>query len=197
MPFLFLALPAELRNVIFRLLLTHTTPIIAHACYRLKPPRQVSLGLNPSICLVSHAIHAEANSILYSENIFQAHPTFLATWPFAMDPDRPVVSGQCTSRIRRWHVRVRLDVDPYYKATDVVQTFTGMDDVEIEVFRASWGIGTYEALEGFTRVRGVKKARVYGSLGKRYARWLEGVITSPVGAEVDDWDDKSSESLDR
>ncbi|KAL8869041.1 MAG: hypothetical protein Q9174_004569 [Haloplaca sp. 1 TL-2023] len=197
MPFHFLELPAELREIILRLLLIHETPIIAHACYHLKPPGKVLLGLTPAICRVSRAVHAEAIAILYSKNVFQAHPTFLATWPFAMDHQRPVLSGQCASQIKRWHVRIRVDVDPFYQAADVVRTFTGMDEVEIEVFRASWAIGTYEALEGFIKIRGVRRAKVHGSLGKKYARWLEGVMMSPVGAEIVELDPQSLDSQDR
>ncbi|KAL9014904.1 MAG: hypothetical protein Q9173_000459 [Seirophora scorigena] len=185
MPSSFLDLPAEIRNDIFRLLLTHTTPIVARSCNDLKPPQSVSsLGLYPNICLASRAVHAEASWILYGENTFQAHPTFLTSSTFAIDHRRSVHSWRCVEQIRRWHVRVRLDCDPFYTSQVVVETFTGADALEVEVFRASWGMGGYGALEAFTKVRGVRKAKVHGSLETNYAKWLEVVMMRGFGAEA-------------
>ena len=79
---------------------------------------------------------------------------------------------------------MRLDCDPYYAAGDVKNCFDGCDILEVEVFRSSWGIGGYDSLEGFWSVRGVKKARVHGSVGKGFARWLEDCMTSRVGVDV-------------
>lgn len=157
MTFPFLDIPAEIPNVVIRLLLTHNASILARSCNNLKPPRPVSLGLTSSLCLLSRAVHAEAISILYGENIFQAYPTFLTASVFAMDPERPVSSLRCISHIRKWHVRVRLDCDPYYKPAIIAQMFTNAHELEIEVFRASWGIGSYDPVEGFTRMRCEKR----------------------------------------
>lgn len=185
-----LGLPAEIRNIIFRILLTHNTPIIARSCNSLKPPWPlISLGLTPSICLVSRATHSEATSILYGENVFQAHPTFLDSCVFSIDPERPILSARCISKIRKWHIRVRLDCDPYYKSEDVAQTFTNAAELEVEVFRASWGMGSYDNLNGFTKIRGVGRARVHGSLEETYASWLEGVMSSAIGAQVESWNE--------
>ena len=63
--------------------------------------------------------------------------------------------------------------------------------MEIEVFRASWGIGSYDPLEGFTRIRGMSKAKILGNLGMRYAHWLEGVMTAPPGTEVKTWNESN------
>ncbi|KAI4192445.1 MAG: hypothetical protein LQ350_008649 [Teloschistes chrysophthalmus] len=187
MPFLFCELPAELRIVILRLLLTYTTPIIAYSCNDLRAPQPFRLDIHPNISLASRALHAEANAILYGENTFQAHPTYLTSRAFAMNPHQPVLSSHCISHIKKWHVRVRLDVDPYYSSAEVAQTFSNMAEVEVEVFRASWGLGTYDALEGFTKVRGVARARVHGSLANKYARWLEQAMMSPPGTEIEEW----------
>ena len=65
---------------------------------------------------------------------------------------------------------MRLDCDPYYELNVIAQMFENAHEVEIEVFRASWGSGSYDPSEGSTRVRGARKARVHGCLGKRYAK---------------------------
>lgn len=56
------------------------------------------------------------------------------------------------------------------------RAFDGVERLEVEVFRASWGVGGYEALEGWGDVRGVRRARVHGSLPAGMARWLEGCM---------------------
>jgi hypothetical protein len=115
---------------------------------------------------------------------FQAHPSYLTDTVFAMDPTRKVISKLCVSMIRRFHIRVRRDCDPYYKSEDVRRVFSGAEELEVEVFRASWGCGGYDALEGFSHVRGVKKAKVHGSVGNEFAKWLEGVMESGVGTRT-------------
>lgn len=62
-----------------------------------------------------------------------------------------------------------------------------MEVVEVEVFRASWGVGGYEALEGWREVRGVGRARVHGSLGGGLARWLERCMESVGEGVVGGW----------
>ena len=105
--------------------------------------------------------------------MFQAHPTFLTDSTFALDPSRPIGNAQLIAQIRRFHIRVRLDCDPYYKPEAVRKTFSGLDDLQIEIFRSSFGLCGYEALDGFLGVRGVSRARVYGSVDPIYARRLE------------------------
>jgi len=102
---------------------------------------------------------------------------------FAMDPTLTVAPHH-VDMIRRFHIRVRLDCDPYYKREAVKEVFSGAEQLEVEVFRSSWGVGGYESLEGFVEIRGVGRARVHGSLGAKFARWLEGCMESKEGAEV-------------
>lgn len=92
---------------------------------------------------------------------------------------------------------MRLDCDPFYPPDTVVGTFTSADELEVEVFRASWGIGSYDALDPFTKIRGVRKAKVHGSLWKRYARWLESSMMTGCGIEVDGWSEEPLQPLDR
>ena len=78
---------------------------------------------------------------------------------------------------------MRLDCDTFYTKEDVRRVFDGADVLEVEVFRSSWGIGGNEALEGYRDVRGVRKARVHGSLPILTARWLEACMEG-VGEEA-------------
>lgn len=64
------------------------------------------------------------------------------------------------------------------------QSFDGVEKLEIEVFRSSWGIGGYESLDGFAGIRGVKSAKVRGSVGRGFARWLEEVMQTPEGLDI-------------
>ncbi|KAK0507719.1 hypothetical protein JMJ35_009608 [Cladonia borealis] len=92
MPFPILLLPGELRNLILRHLLTHRTPIHTTSANNLFPPHPTPLHLTPSILSTCHQLHAESLSILYAENTFQAHPTYLTSILFAIDPSRPITS---------------------------------------------------------------------------------------------------------
>ncbi|KAJ5050496.1 uncharacterized protein L3040_002375 [Drepanopeziza brunnea f. sp. 'multigermtubi'] len=68
------------------------------------------------------------------------------------------------SLIRRFHIRVRLDCDPNFSAKKATESFTGMEELTIEVFQAQFGGSDYEVLTLFEDIRGVKRARVYGSV---------------------------------
>ncbi|CAF9928698.1 MAG: hypothetical protein ALECFALPRED_004116 [Alectoria fallacina] len=187
MPFLFFHLAGEIRNQILRLLLTHTTPILTRNAHQLAPPKPTMMNLSPNILLASKRTHAEGLTILYGENLFQAHPSYLASMLFALDPSRTVNSSICHSLIRRFHIRVRLDCDSFYNKEDVTRVFDGADVLEVEVFRSSWGNGGYEALEGYRDVRGVRKARVHGSLPAPTARWLESCMEGDREEAVEGW----------
>lgn len=172
-----LSLPGEIRNKILRVLLTHETPIVIHSFGTLKPPKPVKLYLTPNIIQVCRTLHDEGRSILYGENLFQAHHMLLAGAVYALDSCRPI-APHYISLVRRFHVRVRLDSDPYYLPSQAEAAFSGKDVLEIEVFRSSFGAGDYRALHYFSGIRGVKKVKVHGSIDDHFARWLEGCMTS-------------------
>jgi len=186
MPFLFLALPGEIRNQILRLLLTHKTPIIARSVNHLAPPRPTSLEICPNTLLTCWQVYNESLSFLYGENTFQAHPSYLTAVLFAMDPTRLVTAPFCVEMVRRFHIRVRLDCDPYYHPAAVAKAFNSAEELEVECFRSSWGIGGYDALEGFMSVRGVHRASVHGSVGMKMALWLKKVMQSPEGSALEE-----------
>ena len=79
---------------------------------------------------------------------------------------------------------MRLDCDTFYNKEDVRKVFDGVDVLEVEVFRSSWGVGGYEALEGYRGVRRVREARVHGSLPASRARWLEACMEGDDGEEA-------------
>ncbi len=189
MAFLFLNLPPEIRNQIFRHLLTHKTPILTYSSNNLGPPSPTLLYLCPDILLACRSIYEEGSSILYGENMFQAHPTFLTDSTFALDPCRPIGYPHLVAQIRRFHIRVRLDCDPYYKPEAVKKAFAGVDDLQVEVFRSSFGLCGYEALEGFAEVRGVRRPKVHGSVDQEFARWLEECMKSDCGMDPGPWEE--------
>lgn len=67
------------------------------------------------------------------------------------------------------------------------RVFDGAHVLVVEVFRSSWGVGGYEALEGYRDVRGVGRARVHGSLPALTARWLEACMEGAGGEAVGGW----------
>ena len=176
----FLDLPSEIRNVIYQLLLTHDTPIHAYTFQNLSPRERTCLNLHPTMLLLCHRIHDEASSVLYSCNRFQAHPSWLTDVMFAIYPDRTIMSPRYIAFIRRFHLRVRLDCDPFYTPAKLAKAFSGMDELEIEVFQSSFGTSDYRVLECFSIIRGVKRAKVHGSVKQHFADWLEKVMQSDV-----------------
>ena len=75
---------------------------------------------------------------------------------------------------------MRLECDPFYSPAKLAKAFTGMDELEVKVFRASFGTSDYRVLEGFSIIRGVKRAKVYGSVDRGFAERLEKVMQSDV-----------------
>lgn len=187
MPFRLLDLPTELRLQILDHMLCHSTPIYTTSAHILTPPRSTLLRLLPLILCTSKQLHTEGLPILYGQNTFQAHPTLLKQAVFALEPSRTVTASYCVTLITHWHVRVRLDCDPFYSPGDVVEAFSGCQSVEVEVFRSSWGIGGYGALYGFSKVRGVKRVKVHGSIDSRCARDLEKMMESEEGRVWIEW----------
>ncbi|KAJ5050495.1 uncharacterized protein L3040_002375 [Drepanopeziza brunnea f. sp. 'multigermtubi'] len=91
------------------------------------------------------------------------------------------------SLIRRFHIRVRLDCDPNFSAKKATESFTGMEELTIEVFQAQFGGSDYEVLTLFEDIRGVKRARVYGSVRAfpEYVGWLQNSMMTPQWQPVE------------
>lgn len=182
-----LALPAELRNSIWSYLLVRPASVTSddHA-------------IHCRILQVSRQINDEATPILYGENRFNAHPSLLATLP-SLRPGRadlgnergvskryePVKHPRPLALIRRFCLYLRLDTDPRFTAAQVEASFTGAEELDVEVFQSMYGACDFTKLRLFEGVRGVKKAVVDGSVGDgKYASWLAHTMMLPEGAGV-------------
>ena len=184
--FPFLKLPPELRNEIYCLLLTNTTPIkpCTHRRYGYDS-QEPQISISASILRVSKQAYFESMPLLYSLNRFQAHPSLLNGLPFFADSYRPVISSYCSSFIRRYHMAVRLDNDPPWTSEDVARAFSGVEELVLEGWQASFGGCDNSNLMAFSSVRGVGKAKVHGSgLSPAFTRWLEKTIESSEGEEA-------------
>ncbi|CZS94413.1 uncharacterized protein RCO7_10120 [Rhynchosporium graminicola] len=102
------------------------------------------------------------------------------------------------SLIRRYHIRIRLDCDPNFSADKATQSFTGVEELSIEVSQAQFGSSNYKVLRLFEGIRSVKRARIYGSVTAfpEYVRWLQGSMKTPQGMDFEQFDkEKHQEHL--
>lgn len=76
-----------------------------------------------------------------------------------------------------------------------MRAFSGVEELEVEVFQASYGNSDFRVLELFAGIRGVRKARVFGSVGREFAGWLEGCMESAVGLDLVGWGTHGFEGL--
>lgn len=106
-----------------------------------------------------------------------------------MNPTRPICNPNAVKRIKRWHVRVRIDCDARFNEADVTAAFTGAEELEVEAAQAMFRAAGSGVLRLFRGVRGVGVAKVGGSVEDDFARWLEGSMMAPVGEEVEAFDD--------
>jgi hypothetical protein len=147
-----------------------------------------SPDLSPSILLANKQINAEASPILYTCNTFCAHPTLLASLPFLLHTDRPVLCPHVSSKITRYYLSVRLDTDARFTAEQVTAAFSGKEYVEVECWQAMFASVDLDVLRLFEGIRGVKQARVSGSVGTGYKKWLEASMMSGIGEDVAMWE---------
>jgi hypothetical protein len=185
-PLTFLDLPGEIRNQIYLYLLI--LPSLSAPRLLGDPP------IYPSILSVCHAVHSEAIRILYGTNTFLAHPNLLADLPRLRLYYDTISSPSLISLICRFHIRVRLDCDPNFSAEKAAESFSGVEELTIEVFQAQFGSSDHRVLRLFEGVRGVERARVYGSVTgfSGYVGWLQNAMTSPAGVEVGRFDRESA-----
>nr|OQO22948.1 hypothetical protein B0A51_09528 [Rachicladosporium sp. CCFEE 5018] len=180
-----LLLPAELLNQILLYLLHHPVPPLT----ALTPPDPPS-RFCANVLLTSHRLNTLGTPILYGCNIFSADVSLLASHPsfiLSFGPPRRILPSVRHPRllplIKRFHLLVRLDTDPRFTAEDARKAFTGVEELEIEVFQSMYDSCDYRVLGLFEGVRGVGRARVGGSVGRGYAEWLEGQMMRDIGDE--------------
>lgn len=163
----FLDLPGEIRNQIYHHLLTIPT---------LSTPRLLGdRPLHPNLLTTSRQIYLEAKQILYGCNTFLAHPALLTDMPRLRLYYDTITSAALISHIRCYHIRLRLDNDPNFSAEKARRAFSGVEELTIEVFQAQFGSSDQKALRLFEGVRGVGRARIYGSVVafREYVEWLQ------------------------
>ncbi|KAF9869467.1 hypothetical protein CkaCkLH20_13064 [Colletotrichum karsti] len=170
----FLDIPIEIRLEIYSHLL------LCPPLDKLAPDTRPVQRLHPAILKVNRQIHDEASPILYCKNIFLAHETLLASFPRLRPWYPPVKERSVLPRIRRFHIRVRLDCDPGYNAEAATAAFSGADQLVIEVRQSMFLGADHEVMQLFEGVRRVKVVKIYGSTTgfEDYARWLEDVMQS-------------------
>lgn len=181
-PFVFTELPGEIRNQIYQLLLT--VP-------RLSTPRPLGdPPLYPSMLRLSKQIHDESRQILYGCNTFLAHPNLLTGMPRLRLYYSTIPHASLIAFISKYHIRVRLDCDPNFSTLQARDAFTGVEELTIEVAQAQYGSSDYKVLRKFEGVRGVKRARIYGSVTSfpEYAAWLEQSVVTPGDQRVEEFD---------
>ncbi|KAF2251506.1 hypothetical protein BU26DRAFT_284493 [Trematosphaeria pertusa] len=179
---LFFRLPAELRNQVYVELLCPDAVKLKDLARR---NRDKNLGvrhsnLHPAILSTCRKIHQEAQRLLYT-HVFHAHPSLLTSLPHLTS--KPVLYPSVTSLISRWHISLRLDTDPRFTFSQATAAFSSAEYLEIHVWQAQFEACDYSMLKLFTGVRGVKVARVAGSVDFELARWLEHNMMQPKEEE--------------
>ncbi|KAL2075254.1 hypothetical protein VTL71DRAFT_197 [Oculimacula yallundae] len=178
----FTDLPGEIRNKIYNHLLI--LPSLSTPRLLGDPP------LYPQILSVCRQVHEEGKQILYGCNTFLAHPNLLGEMPRLRLYYDTIHAKSLVSLIRRFHIRIRLDCDPNFSAEKAIKSFTGAEELTIEVFQAQFGSSGHMALKLFEGIRGVKRARIYGSVQAfpEYVQWLRESMMTPEGVEVEVFD---------
>jgi hypothetical protein len=89
--------------------------------------------------------------------------------------------------IRRFYISVRLDCDPNFSAQKAKEAFSGVDELTLDVFQAQFGSSDFKVLRLFETVRGVKRARVCGSISgfPEYAKWLVEAMMTAEGISLE------------
>lgn len=179
-PFRFLDLPGEIRNIIYRYVLTDRSPFVSFPTFELE--------LEPNILLACKKVFEEGVSILYGENFFRAHHIFLTKTITAPERRGRITDPHIISQVRRFRISVILDNIPLYTPEDLKEAFSGLDDLGVEVIRSPFGPYGYFALEGYTQIRGVRRASVYGLIDQELARRLERRMQSDEREELGPWE---------
>ncbi|KAM0813638.1 hypothetical protein AB5N19_13636 [Seiridium cardinale] len=177
----FLTLPVELRWEIYTYLLRLLDPINVSGHSHPTDPK-----VYPHIISACRQTYFEAHPMLYRLNIFMAHQSLLTSFPRLRQNYSPVSSSEMASIIRRFKLRVRLDAAPGFTREEATQAFSGLEQVEIEVWQAEYRCAGREVLELFEDIRGVRKAKVSGSTSgfECYAKWLQSGMMKAAGTAL-------------
>lgn len=142
--------------------------------------------IHPNILLANRQINYEATYLLYSTNIFIAHPNLLASFPRLRPWYGPLRETAVLPRIRRFHLRLRLDCDLAYDRVAAAKAFSGVDELSIHVAQSEFlGVGC-DNLAVLEDVRGVGKVTISGSTTgfEDYILWLQNAMQSAPGCDI-------------
>ncbi|KAF2848145.1 hypothetical protein T440DRAFT_481213 [Plenodomus tracheiphilus IPT5] len=180
----FFRLPPELRNKIYAALLCPNTPT-PNSLHKFDSHGYKQEPLHPALLQTCKKIYQEAENMLYTTNIFHAHPAILTALPHLLTPAQPVVDPNSIAKISRWQINMRLDTDPRFTAQQATAAFSGAEYLEIKVWQSMFDGCDASVLRLFLGVRGVRVARVNGSVDLELARWLEEKMMGPVEIKVE------------
>lgn len=170
---IFFRLPTELRLQIYGELLCKNTVSKKHLVeYGYRHEHEVG-ALYPEILSTCRKAHDEAVDLLYTTHVFCAHQSLLTSLPHLITSASPVLYPAVLSKIKRWHLTIRLDTDPRFTTEQATAAFSGAEFLDIRVWQSMFDGADSSVLKLFMGVRGVKVARVGGSANKELARWLE------------------------
>lgn len=177
----FMLLPVEVRLQIYAYLLH--LPSLAAA-----DPHQES-RVSAGILRASRQIHDEATPLLYTDNTFLAHPSLLAGFPRLRSWYAPVCAAALLPRIRRFHLTLRLDCDLPYDRQRAAASFSGAEELHVQVTQAAFLGAGYENLRTLEDVRGVQQLTIRGSTTgfESYIAWLSQLLQSPMGTKAEDF----------
>ncbi|KFX89843.1 hypothetical protein O988_08471 [Pseudogymnoascus sp. VKM F-3808] len=175
----FLALPGEIRNRIYTLLLVVPPPSTTTALSE-------TPSIHPQILGVNRQIHHEALPFLYAQNTFIAHPIRLYHFPQLRRWIDPVMSPHMIAHIQRYHIFVRLECDAGFSAEAARDAFSGVEELTVEVFQSQFKGSGNGVLRLFEGVRGVRRARIFGSISEwpEYVAWLQRRMMSKEGSDL-------------
>ncbi|RFU73658.1 hypothetical protein TARUN_8581 [Trichoderma arundinaceum] len=190
----FMSLPLELRFQIYALLLSIPPHPESSSHHYLSSNSEAPTYVYPAILLASRQINWEATPFLYAANMFVAHPSMLATFPRLRNYYPPMREAKTlVPLIHRFHIQVRLDLPLKFDRKAAAESFSGLDELSIDIVQSMFLGVSYDNLSVFDQVRGVKKLYISGSTTgfEDYMAWLRYAMTSPIGEEVAPYEEES------
>lgn len=89
-------------------------------------------------------------------------------------------------KIKRWYLNIRLDTVPRFTPSQVTASFSGCEELDVEVWEAEYGTSNLNTLRMFEGIRVVKRVKIVGNIGEEYRTWLENCISYRLGMRCKD-----------
>lgn len=195
-----LSLPAELRVPIYTFILTLPTcrklidanDIFSDASRGSSGASVISSATkappNVTAILTTCRLTAEeASPLLYSLNTFTAHSTLMTSLPSPLlSPSHKILNPVHVRNIRKWHIHVRLDVDPRFTEEQVTAAFTGCEELTVDCTEAMFRSAGCGVVLLFAGVRDVGRVKIRGGgVDDGVRDWLQRRMRKPIGWEGD------------